>query len=239
MDNSRSAEKPPRLDPAQADMMPPPPPPPPSTSTSTGAAASVTVVPPQALMTAVQPASGEHTLRPVVQNVVATVNLSCPLDLMKITFRTRNSEYNPARFNGVVMRINEPHTTALVFQTGKMVVTGARSEDAVNLAARKYARIIQKLGFPVRFVDFRIHNMVGTCDLRFPVRLEDLQQMHSQFCSFEPELFPGLVYRLVKPRVVLLIFVNGKVVLTGAKTRKELNEAIDTMFPIIKSFKKQ
>lgn len=81
--------------------------------------------------------------------MVSTVNLACPLDLMKINFRTRNSEYNPSRFSGIVMRIREPHTTALLFKSGKMVVTGARNEDDSRLAARKYARIIQKLGFPV------------------------------------------------------------------------------------------
>ena len=85
------------------------------------------------------------------RNVVATVNLCCDLDLMKINFRTRNSEYNPARFSGIVMRIREPHTTALLFKSGKVVITGARNESDAKLAARKYARIIQKIGFPVSF----------------------------------------------------------------------------------------
>ena len=83
------------------------------------------------------------------RNVVSTVNLACPLDLMKINFRTRNSEYNPSKFSGIVMRIREPHTTALLFRSGKVVITGARNEADSRLAARKYARIIQKLGFPV------------------------------------------------------------------------------------------
>lgn len=80
--------------------------------------------------------------------------MCCPLDLMKINFCTRNSEYNPQRFSGIVMRIREPQTTALVFQSGKMVVTGARCEDDSSLAARKFARIIQKLGFDVRILYF-------------------------------------------------------------------------------------
>jgi len=88
------------------------------------------------------------------------------------------------------------------------------------LAARKYARVIQKLGFPAKFKDFKIQNMVGSVDVKFPIRLEKLVLSHSQFSSYEPELFPGLIYRMVKPRIVLLIFVSGKVVLTGAKQRK-------------------
>lgn len=60
-----------------------------------------------------------------------------------------------------------------------------------RFAARKYARIIQKLGFPAKFKDFKIQNMVGSCDVKFPIRLEGLVLTHSQFTSYEPELFPG------------------------------------------------
>lgn len=120
-----------------------------------------------------------------------------------------------------------------------MVCTGAKSEEDSRLAARKYARIIQKLGFPAKFLDFKIQNMVGSCDVKFPIRLEGLVLTHSAFSSYEPELFPGLIYRMVKPRIVLLIFVSGKVVLTGAKIRQEIYEAFDCIYPILKSFKKQ
>lgn len=198
-----------------------------------------THVVPHSLITPQTPVTGDPGLVPTLQNVVSTVNLACPLDLMKINFRTRNSEYNPSRFSGIVMRIREPHTTALLFRSGKMVITGARNEDDSRLAARKYARIIQKLGFPVQFLDFKIQNIVGTCDVRFPIRVEGLNQVHGQFSSYEPELFPGLIYRMVKPRVVLLIFVNGKLVMTGARTREDLQEALDNIYPILRSYKKQ
>lgn len=141
------------------------------------------------------------------------------------------------------------------------------SEEQSRLAARKYARVVQKLGFPARFLDFKIQNMVASCDVCFPIRLEGLVLTHQQFSrykqrliflsgqevlwycgcvsinltrliwiivcyviqllnwtlcvsvsSYEPELFPGLIYRMVKPRIVLLIFVSGKVVLTGKET---------------------
>lgn len=83
------------------------------------------------------------------RNCVATVNLDCTLNLQSINFRTRNSEYNPSRFHGVVMRIRDPRCTALIFQSGKIVCTGARNEYDANLGSRKFARIIQKLGYPV------------------------------------------------------------------------------------------
>src|SRR5258708_26515294 len=94
------------------------------------------------------------------------------------------------------MRIREPKTTALIFASGKMVVTGAKSEDDSRLASRKYARIVQKLGFDAKFSEFKIQNIVGSCDVKFPIRLEGLAYSHGQFSSYEPEvgslyLFPS------------------------------------------------
>ncbi|XP_077175144.1 TATA box-binding protein-like 2 [Paroedura picta] len=194
--------------------------------------------PPLTPMTPMTSASESSGIVPMLQNIVATVNLACKLDLKNIALHARNAEYNPKRFAAVIMRIREPRTTALIFSSGKMVCTGAKSEEQSRLAARKYARVVQKLGFPAKFLDFKIQNMVGSCDVRFPIRLEGLVLTHQQFSSYEPELFPGLIYRMVKPRIVLLIFVSGKVVLTGAKDRSEIYEAFENIYPILKGFKK-
>uniref|UniRef100_A0A8C9EHI3 TATA-box binding protein like 2 n=1 Tax=Pavo cristatus TaxID=9049 RepID=A0A8C9EHI3_PAVCR len=193
---------------------------------------------PMTPMTPVTPASESSGIVPQLQNIVSTVNLACKLDLKNIALHARNAEYNPKRFAAVIMRIREPRTTALIFSSGKMVCTGAKSEEQSRLAARKYARVVQKLGFPAKFLDFKIQNMVGSCDVRFPIRLEGLVLTHQQFSSYEPELFPGLIYRMVKPRIVLLIFVSGKVVLTGAKERSEIYEAFENIYPILRGFKK-
>ena len=203
------------------------------------------------------------------RNIVATVNLDCRLDLKTIALHARNAEYNPKRFAAVIMRIREPKTTALIFASGKMVVTGAKSEDDSKLASRKYARIIQKLGFNAKFTDFKIQNIVvscitlsspsyfhqiclvclheqpadarphqGSCDIKFPIRLEGLASRHHMFSSYEPELFPGLIYRMMKPKIVLLIFVSGKIVLTGAKVREEIYQAFELIYPVLSDFRK-
>ncbi|KAK6022957.1 transcription factor TFIID, partial [Ostertagia ostertagi] len=109
---------------------------------------------PAAMMPAT-PASAIDIPMPTLQNIVSTVNLGVPLDLKKIALHARNAEYNPKRFAAVIMRIREPRTTALIFSSGKMVCTGAKSEDASRLAARKYARIVQKLGFDAKFTEFK------------------------------------------------------------------------------------
>lgn len=177
-------------------------------------------------------------ISPKLQNLVATVNLACRLDLKTIALHARNAEYNPKRFAAVIMRIRDPKTTALIFASGKMVVTGAKSESDSKLASRKYARIIQKLGFDAKFTDFKIQNIVGSCDVQFPIRLEGLASTHHNFSSYEPELFPGLIYRMMKPKIVLLIFVSGKIVLTGAKVREEIYQAFELVYPVLRDFRK-
>jgi len=195
--------------------------------------------PKQEVVEGVPEITAVNGLVPTLQNIVATVNLECRLDLKTIALHARNAEYNPKRFAAVVMRIREPKTTALIFASGKMVVTGAKSEDASRLASRKYARIIQKLGFNAKFAEFKIQNIVGSCDVKFPIRLEGLAFSHGAFSSYEPELFPGLIYRMMKPKVVLLIFVSGKIVLTGAKVREEIYMAFNQIYSVLAEFRKE
>lgn len=182
--------------------------------------------------------SNRSGIVPTLQNVVATVNLNCRLDLKNIALRARNAEYNPKRFAAVIMRIRDPKTTALIFASGKMVITGAKTERTSRTAAQKYAKIIHKLGFNATFDDFKIQNIVSSCDTKFSIRLEGLAYAHSNYCSYEPELFPGLIYRMVKPRVVLLIFVTGKIVLTGAKVRDDIYQAFENIYPVLTQYRK-
>lgn len=93
---------------------------------------------------------------------MATFSVDCELDLKTINSRTRNSEYSPKRFRGVIMRMHSPRCTALIFRTGKVICTGARNETEANIGSRKFARILQKLGFPVKFVDYKLQNIVAT-----------------------------------------------------------------------------
>jgi transcription initiation factor TFIID TATA-box-binding protein len=94
-----------------------------------------------------------------------------------------------------------------------MIVTGAKKlEDSIN-AAKKYTAIIQKIGFPVKFNSYKVQNMTATCDVGFPIRLEGLIYAHAAHSTYEPELFPGLIYRMVDPKVVILIFVSGLLLL--------------------------
>ncbi|KAL2259760.1 hypothetical protein VTK26DRAFT_6448 [Humicola hyalothermophila] len=174
---------------------------------------------------------------PEIQNVVATCNLDCRLDLKLLAQQARNVEYNRTRFHALVMRIREPRTTTLVFASGKLVVTGARSTALARLAARKHARAIQKCGFQTRFRDFKVQNFVGSLSCGFHVRLEGVSHQYWQHATYEPEIFPGLVMRNLQLGVVCLVFATGKVVFTGAKEENLIYEAWLQLFPILLDYK--
>jgi len=85
-----------------------------------------------------------------------------------------------------------------------------------------------------------VQNIVGSCDAGFPINLEDLSNSgHKMYCTYEPELFPGLIYRMMDPKIVLLIFASGKIVLTGAKTREDIQNAFRSIYAVLKKFKKR
>jgi len=160
--------------------------------------------------------------------------LICKLDLKKIAVGAKNTEFNPKRFAAAIMKIRNPKTTALIFSSGKMVCTGAKSEEESKLAAKKFAKTIKTMGFPVRFTEFRIQNIVGSCDVGFTIRLQSLQHEFPDLANYEPEMFPGLIFRIRNPKVVILIFLSGKIVLTGAKSRKDIMLAYDFIHPVLK-----
>lgn len=178
---------------------------------------------------------------PVVQNIIASVHLGQELDLRTIAVSARNAEYNPKKVNAVIMRIRDPKSTGLLYRCGRMMVTGAREEEDARLGARKMAKICQRADHPnIRFCGFRVENMIATVNCRFPVRLEGLAYNHREYCSYEPELSPGLVYRYNPQdnKIVLLFFVSGKVIITGCKSREEIHNVFQNVYPVLYQFRK-
>ena len=166
-----------------------------------------------------------------LQNVVATFNLGVDhLDLRAIALHKPFVEYNPQKFAAASLRIRNPRTTALAFASGNMVCTGAKTEIESRFAGRKYVRVLQKHGIPVSFRDFKIQNIVASAEIPHALKLVELSQAYGPYVSYEPDLFPGLVFRTTYPKLVFLIFRSGKVVITGAKCRKEIQKTWSTLF---------
>ena len=187
----------------------------------------------------IDPEDFKHVQRPAnsempnfeLQNVVATFNLGVDhLDLRAIALRKPFIEYNPQKFAAATLRIREPRTTALAFASGNMVCTGAKTETEARLAGRKYVRILQKHGIPVSFRNFKIQNIVASAEIPHCLKLMELSHTYGPYVSYEPDLFPGLVFRTTAPKLVFLLFRSGKIVITGARCREEIESTFTSLF---------
>lgn len=166
-----------------------------------------------------------------LQNVVATFNLGVDhLDLRAIALEKPFIEYNPQKFAAATLRIRHPRTTALAFASGNMVCTGAKTEIESRLAGRKYVRLLQKHGIPVSFRAFKIQNIVASAEVPHTLKLMELSRSYGPYVSYEPDLFPGLVFRTTEPKLVFLLFRSGKIVITGAKSRVEIEKTFKMLF---------
>jgi len=168
-----------------------------------------------------------------IQNVVAVGTLDQKMDLLSILKVFRNAEYRPKRFPGLVFKMKSPKTATLIFSTGKLVCTGAKSEKLALSTVRKVVRELRKEGFIIRkSPKIKVVNMVGTADVGRMIDLEAASDILDN-TMYEPEQFPGMIYRMKEPKVVILIFRSGKLVLTGGKSEKQVHEAVEKMVSIL------
>tara|TARA_B100001057_G_C22657451_1_gene874547 strand:+ start:296 stop:976 length:681 start_codon:yes stop_codon:yes gene_type:complete len=177
------------------------------------------------------PAQKQYVPPYIIQNVVSTNSLGAEkMDLRDIALNHKLCEYNPQTFAAATIRILNPRSTALVFASGNMVVTGCKSTTESRLAARKYTRIYQTLGIPVMFRKFKIQNIVASSAAGFPIKLQDIANAYGPYVTFTPDLFPGLIFRSINPKLVFLIFRSGKVVITGARNVRDIKHTFNSLY---------
>ncbi len=162
-----------------------------------------------------------------IENVVATVvvEITENIDLNIIASKHEDVEYNPERFPGLVMRILKPKATILIFSTGKMVVTGMRKASEADRVVEKVLKNIRKAGIKVSNPEITIQNIVASGDLHTNIDL-NMAAIVMEYAMYEPEVFPGLIYRMQEPKTVFLIFSTGRIVCTGAKKKEIVREAV-------------
>lgn len=162
-----------------------------------------------------------------IQNIVASVSLSQKIDLQKIVEKFPHTEYNPSVFPGLVFRLKKPKTATLIFGTGKMVCTGAKSEKESRRAVAKVVKELRHQGIQITEKPVvKIQNIVASIALGGEIDLENLVYKLNRV-MYEPEQFPGAVYRMEDPKVVFLVFSAGKLVCVGAKKEEQVYEAVD------------
>ena len=161
-----------------------------------------------------------------IENVVASTSLGVDIPLEAIVSKLEGTEYEPEQFPGLVYRLKKPKAAALIFGSGKIVCTGARSIEDVNIVFKKIVETIESSGIKVpKNYKIQIENIVASAKLESTINL-DTVAFELENSEYEPEQFPGLVYRLDQPKVAFLLFGSGKVVCTGARKVEDVNVAI-------------
>jgi len=172
-----------------------------------------------------------------IENVVASTSLGEELDLQSIALALDGAEYEPEQFPGLIYRLKDPKTATLLFRSGKVVCTGGRSLPHVQEAITKVAKQIEKAGIKIKVKPvIVVQNIVASSDLGQEINLNAIAiSFGLERVEYEPEQFPGLVYRLDKPKVVVLLFGSGKLVCTGAKHVEDVSVAVDKITEELKA----
>eukprot|EP01091_Cochliopodium_minus_P006841 TRINITY_DN16814_c0_g1_i1.p1 TRINITY_DN16814_c0_g1~~TRINITY_DN16814_c0_g1_i1.p1 ORF type:complete len:138 (-),score=23.30 TRINITY_DN16814_c0_g1_i1:124-537(-) len=137
------------------------------------------------------------------------------------------------------MRIKSPGCTGIFYSSGKALVLGTKDEKSSNLAARKFTKIMKKLNYKdASLTLFKVVNVVATSNVKFSISLQSFSTEHSHSTRYEPELFCGVIFTMMVPRVKLLIYTSGKIVIGGAKNIEQVKEAVNNIYPLLINFKK-
>ncbi|MCO5599379.1 hypothetical protein L7F22_053481 [Adiantum nelumboides] len=172
-----------------------------------------------------------------IQSVVCTAQLGCAIDLEHVSSHALNASYDPKRHPAVFMWIRSPKSTAMIYRTGKLACRGTKNDADAKMAARKFARIMQRLGYRVRLSKIKIFCKLASCDVKFPINLSELQAQHKQCIrSYNPAKLglPGVIMYSMRDlkHTELILFSSGKIFLI-ALTSQIIEEAFDCIYPVL------
>ncbi len=169
-----------------------------------------------------------------IVNIVVSTSLEHDIPLEKMAAVLPNTEYNPEQFPGLVIRIKDPKTSALIFSSGKVVCTGARTLEKVNESMEKIIDSLKRINIDITVKPkIEVQNVVASGSIGMDLNLNKLA-MKLDNTEYEPEQFPGLVYKLNEARATFLLFSNGKIVCTGTKSKDQVMAAVEKLVGILK-----
>ena len=173
--------------------------------------------------------------KPVIAivNVVASATIDQKLNLVDITKKFPDVEYHPEQFPGAVFRLKNPKTATLLFSSGKMVCTGAKSQELAETAVSNVVKILRKGKIKIKKdAVVSIQNIVSSINLGGKVNLEQAARTLPR-SMYEPEQFPGLIHRMLDPKTVILLFSSGKLVCTGAKKEEDVYRSVNNLHALL------
>jgi transcription initiation factor TFIID TATA-box-binding protein len=185
------------------------------------------------------PVKGSEPAKRDIQivNIVVSTSLEHDIPLEKMAATLSNTEYNPEQFPGLVIRIREPKTSALIFSSGKVVCTGARTLEKVEESLQQIIKSLEKINIKIKIKPkINVQNIVASGSVGMDLNLNVLA-MKLENTEYEPEQFPGLVYKLPQAKATFLLFSNGKIVCTGTKSEEQVNDAVDKLIENLKKTK--
>jgi transcription initiation factor TFIID TATA-box-binding protein len=172
----------------------------------------------------------------IIQNVVASINLFTTIDLVT-SYQTLIDDddlfvsYNPETFPGLILKIKKPKISSLVFSSGKLVLTGAKSTQMVHEGVQQMIKILRTVGTKItEEPEIIVQNIVASGHFNHRTINLELAALWLEHSMYEPEQFPGLIYRLAEPKTVLLLFQSGNLVCTGAKTEVQVRQAVENTY---------
>jgi transcription initiation factor TFIID TATA-box-binding protein len=161
-----------------------------------------------------------------IQNIVATASLEKDVSLTKLARTQPNTEYNPDTFPGLVLRVKKPKSAVLVFSSGNLVCTGTKSVSQVREVIQQVIKQLKKVNVKVTIKPkITVQNIVASGAINLDLNLNTLA-LELENTEYEPEQFPGLVYKLEDPTATFLLFSNGKLVCTGTKNKQQLEDSM-------------
>ena len=172
-----------------------------------------------------------------IENIVASAKVTDSLDLNFLASQLKDAEYNKKRVPGVVLRMQDPKIAALIFGSGKVVLTGAKSIDNLSRGLQILGDQLRALNIDIpENLTYKVQNIVTSADLGTPINLNKIAVgFNLDKIEYEPEQFPGLVYRLDDPRVVVLLFGSGKLIITGGKQPEDARRAVQRILSELSS----
>ncbi len=164
-----------------------------------------------------------------IENIVASGVIADSIDLIEVSKKVKNCELNTKRFPGAVYRIDDPKIASLIFSSGKVVMTGIRNNEALAEGLKIIMTSLKKAGVAThKEPKVAVTNIVCSYDMGKSINLNKVVvTLNVENIEYEPEQFPGLVYRIKDPKIVALLFSSGKIILTGGKNMGDIKRGLD------------
>jgi len=168
-----------------------------------------------------------HSAKYRIENIVISVSFHSEIDLEKIAENYQDADFNLNKFPGLCIRITKPKCTILLFKNGKMIITGLKNSKEAPIVVNRVSEKLTRIGIVLDSKpEFKIVNLVVSLNFQHRINLDEASLFLSH-SIYEPEVFPGLIFRNLNPiTCVFLIFSSGKVVLTGLKSEADIIPAI-------------